>query len=338
MTLVQYTVDEISAILFAGYEYKLPEQTSDRINNLINELGIHLNSTLRNNGSRNVDPKNSGGRKSPQMVMKRNKSTQRLKDSSDEQWNRLKEFKATVLEKKEGTDKVLNEIRSCLNKISEKSYQAQLQSIKQSINDLLSQYDDASDETTTSDNFTKIANFIIDVARTNKLNSVLYANLYKELIVQFPIFQKLVNNIVNTYKESIRSIKYVDSSIDYDAFCDNNKSNDNRKSMVAFIINLMNIDVLSKEELKNTIITLQDLVINYIDEAEKTNEVDEITENIFIFITMMKRIIISNEECGSIIKNIDIISKYKAKDHPSLSSRAIFKHMDMIDLLKKEMK
>lgn len=337
MTLVQYTVDDFSGILFAGYEYKLPAQTRDGITNLINELGIHLNSAVRNTGVRNVDSKNTGSRKSPQTIMKRNKSTQKLKDCPDEQWNRLKEFKATIIEKKEGTDKFLNEIRSCLNKISEKSYQAQLQNIKQSIYDLLSQFDENSGEIV-DENFIKIANFIIEVASTNKLNSVLYANLYKELIVQFSIFQKLVNNVVDNYKESIRSIKCVDPSIDYDAFCDNNKSNDNRKAMVAFIVNLMNVDVLSKEELKNTIIILQELVINYIDEPEKSNEVDEITENIFIFISMMKRIIANNEECSSIIQNIDIISKYKAKDHASLSNRAIFKHMDMIDLLKKEMK
>lgn len=340
MTLVQYTVDYFSTISFSGNDYKLPEQTLDSINSLINELGIHLNSTVRTSGSRNIESKNAEGRKSPQSI-KRNKSTQRLKDGSDEQWNRLKEFKATVLEKKEGTDKLLSEIRSCLNKISEKSYQVQLQTIKQSITHLLSSYDDESDEicqTMTSDTFKKIANFIIDVASTNKLNSVLYANLYKELILQFPIFQKLVNDIVDNYKESIRGIKYVDPSINYDMFCENNKSNDNRKSMVAFIINLMNIDVLSKEELKNTVISLQTLINTYIDEVDKTNEVDEITENVFIFISMMKRIIVNNEECASIIQNIDIISKYKAKDHVSLSNRAIFKHMDMTDLLKKEMK
>ena len=167
------------------------------------------------------------------------------------------------------------------------------------------------------------------------MNSVLYANLYKELIVVFPQFQTMITPMLSQYIEELKKIKYVNHENDYDAFCDYNKVNDRRKALVMFMVNLMNIEVLSKEEIKNTILVVQDMIQDGIQQPDKSNEVEEFTENLYLFVTMTKGDVLSNERWKSILPNVKKISEYKSKEYKSLSNRAIFKHMDIMDILAK---
>ena len=71
-------------------------------------------------------------------------------------------------------------------------------------------------------------------------------------------------------------------------------------------------------------------VLKYIDEDNKVHEVDEITENVFLLITESKTTLENDDIWKNvIIQNIHNFILLKAKEHPSLSSRCIFKHMDM---------
>ena len=213
-------------------------------------------------------------------------------------------------------------------RISEKSYQTQLKEIQGLIQSSITV--EESDE-----NIVRLANIIFDVASSNKMNSVLYANLYKELIVVFPQFQTMITPMLSQYIEELKKIKYVNHENDYDAFCDYNKVNDRRKALVMFMVNLMNIEVLSKEEIKNTILVVQDMIQDGIQQPDKSNEVEEFTENLYLFVTMTKGDVLSNERWKSILPNVKKISEYKSKEYKSLSNRAIFKHMDIMDILAK---
>lgn len=334
---LQYKTEEFSDILFAGYEYKLPEQVINKLNDLIRELGVNVQTQSSSSGNtlRNTDNRSTGFRKPAPGLFKRVKPNPIIRTNqtiSDEQWNRVKEFKTTRPEKREGVEKAVCEIRASLNKMSEKSYQTQFQNIKNYIDQVAEDYLEKDVETniTHPEFLKKIANFIVDVASTNKLNSVLYSNIYKELILHYPILQDFVSEIVIKYVESIKNIKYVDNNVDYDLFCDNNKENDKRKALVVFLVNLTNIDVLPKESIKDVIIKLLDQIFQFMDIPNKTNEVDEITENIFIFLKMMKSDLLANDSWGTIKNNIETIQKFKTNQHVSLSSRAIFKYMDML--------
>jgi len=85
----------------------------------------------------------------------------------------------------------------------------------------------------------------------------------------------------------------------------------------------------------SVITQLEELVLKYIDEIDKTNEVEEITENIFIFVTMALETMSTSEDWQTVIDNINVCSKSKPKEHPSMSSRALFKYMDILDFIKK---
>ena len=74
---------------------------------------------------------------------------------------------------------------------------------------------------------------------------------------------------------------------------------------------------------------------------DKKNEVDELTENIAI---LFNKDIIDEVEDESdepeefyingqtIIESVNSLAKSKAKDYPSLSNKAIFKFMDLVEM------
>ena len=71
------------------------------------------------------------------------------------------------------------------------------------------------------------------------------------------------------------------------------------------------------------------------EQPNKTYELDEIMENYFILVTECMTILLQNPgEWDIIYQSIRQISEYKPKEKPSLSTRAIFKCMDIIDMKK----
>jgi hypothetical protein len=182
----------------------------------------------------------------------------------------------------------------------------------------------------------KIASTIFDIASANKFYSDLYADLYVELINKFEIFDDLLNGLLDKYYESLKNIHYVDHNVDYDGFCNYTKTNDLRKAMASFIVNLMKKDAIEKEKVINLILSIQKLLREYIDSDNRSNEVDEIIENLFLLLTQSFSAISSEEKWRSyILPQINEVSKLKSKDCKSLSSRAVFKCMDILDNLKK---
>jgi len=240
-------------------------------------------------------------------------------------WEKQKQFQTTKIEKKEGLEKIITDVRVCLNKISNKNYEGQRDSVIVLIDQIINQ-EDAGEI-----NLNKVANSLFDIASTNKFYSELYATLYKELTVLYPVFKDIVNDIIRQYLENVKSITTVDPNVDYDKYCDNNKINDKRKAMTAFIVNLMKQGILEKDEVSDIILKLEEMVVGYMSEPNRGDYVDEITENIFIFITMSVNELRENAKWEEITRNIRECSQCKSKDYPSMSSRAIFKYMDMAD-------
>jgi hypothetical protein len=258
----------------------------------------------------------NGGRKS--------KSSHYSRDNLTEDWNTPKNFKATVIEKKEGPEKTMNDIRVCLNKISLKNFDIQTEEIFKHIEILVD-----NDKSC----YKNIGDFIFDIASNNKFNSELYATLYKTIIEKHENFREIIDIQMGNYTNSINQIYYVDSNLDYDKFCEYNKVNDKRKALATFFVNLVKKELITKAQILTGISGLIDIVIENMEIENKANEVDEITENIFIFVTSLKNECSETLEWNGIKSSIEKLSKTKSKDKKSLSSRAIFKYMDMMDTL-----
>ena len=235
------------------------------------------------------------------------------------------QFKVTKIETKEGVEKQISDIRGLLNKISAKNYETQKVVVIEHIFATL----EGGGDNENLDHRHRIATVIFDIASTNKFLSELYADLYTELVAKMSIFADILDGLVDRYRETIHQIHYVDPNIDYDGFCQYNKTNDARKAMAAFIVNLMKRDLISKECVLTLVYELQELSRRYMDEVNRTNEVDEITENIAVFIAMGKAVLIDHELWKMRVEpNIQEFTKLRAKEHVSLSSRVVFKYMD----------
>jgi hypothetical protein len=340
---MRYTLQDFNDIIFNGYDYTLPDNVKATIKKLSLEFGnatvISITETVKENNKNHGDP-----RYKKQDFFNKNRKNNRA-EINDDVWEKTKAFKATIIEKKAGIDKTINDIRICLNKISNKNYHAHRDTIIDYIRSIANAGEDSSDDdgderrekliNINTANVEIISKAIFDIASTNKFYSELYATLYRELIEKFPVFRENIKEVVDGYKASIHKIVFVDSNEDYDNFCDNNKQNDKRKSLVSFIINLMKQDVIERSTVADIIIYLEDIVIKNVDIQNMTYEIEEITENMFIFITESMSTLNTNPIWETIVSNIVMLSKYKAKEHVSLSNRAIFKYMDILDKVKR---
>jgi hypothetical protein len=80
---------------------------------------------------------------------------------------------------------------------------------------------------------------------------------------------------------------------------------------------------------------LQEIISSYIKLANKTNELEELNENIFILVTNGKDILSIHEEWERIVSRIKFLSvlKVKMKEYPSVNNKLIFKNMDILEEL-----
>jgi hypothetical protein len=297
---------------------KLPEDVAKILSLLSDSLTV--TDAAGDNTGANKKPVPKNNRQYPQKV---------------EDWSAVRSHKVTkITEVKEGTEKTIKDIRIALNKFSNKNADTQHQNIVQLINQVILESKEVEEDTK------KVINIIFEIVSSNVFYSTLYAKLYKDLIVMFPAFGEKLTDIITKYKDSFNQIRIVDPNTDYDGFCESVKNNDLRRAMTTFIINLMKNDAMPEIDVLDIIIYLEELVMKFAEESDKSAVIEEITENIFILITENKKTLHKSDIwVNVIIPNIHTISKLRKTDaakYKSMTSRSTFKYMDIIDDLNKK--
>ena len=140
------------------------------------------------------------------------------------------------------------------------------------------------------------------------------------------------------------TIEYCDPKKNYDKFCDINKANEKRKAMSLFIVNLMKIGIVEKTQVLGLMRQIQELMYSNMRQEGKTNEVDELAENLFIMVKHSHAVFsaaaaaaASSTDAETIeifklrVEQITEVSKMKIKSKPSITNKTIFKHLDMLD-------
>lgn len=241
--------------------------------------------------------------------------------------NNIVQFKVTVVDVKEGIEKDINDIRKALNMISKKNFDTQKEIVLKFVRDFIND----------NDSLVKISTFIFDIASSNMFYGDIYADLYVHFIQESIIFEEILLHNLLSFKETIENIKHVDSNLDYDGYCNYVKENDKRKSMASFYMLLANKFVINVVDIINIIAYLQTKLLNFVNLNDKTVECEDITELLYILITNGKsnKQLTSNDVWLNIIDDVSVVSKYKSASHTSLSSRVIFKHLDIIDFMAK---
>lgn len=317
MTL--YNTEDYAGIVFNGIAYVLPDTILQTIKQLGVDLGIStmpVEQVQQNQDDRHK--RNSG---------KRGRPGNNRRDESNG-WDKQKTFKTTDIEKKEGLDKLFTDIKGCLNKLSAKNYITIKESLFEHIDNVFAHPDGNED-----DKYNKVVTQIFDIACINKTFSEIYARLYSELIQKLPNFKKYIVSLKREYLSGFDNIINVDPDVDYSKFCDVTKENDKRKSKSIFFTNLMKNDLMGEDEVIDILIWLKDKIISATDTEGETFYVEELIEVLFVYIKSIYDELYECSRFEPITAHIEQYAAYKAKEHLGLSSRIIFKYMDMLDIV-----
>ena len=234
-------------------------------------------------------------------------------------------FKERVITEKEDIDKVKDIIKGCLNKLTTKNYAQQKEVMVNILND-------NSDKESILEFFS--INFF-DIISRNRFYSELYSELFNELHILYPVLNKHKKMFMRSCLENIYNINYVDENVNYEGFCKNNKKNDTRRSMNIFLMNLLKKSLVESDEVLELVSRIKEQISENRDIENKSYLIEELTENLFIFISESNDTMKNHDEWNNIIDFVKEYSKYKSKDFSSITNRIIFKYMDMVDLLNK---
>ena len=267
--------------------------------------------------------------KSNSSISKKRKGNKNTEISNDD-WENLRTFQVTKIEQKTGINLHIDQVRLMLNKLTDKTFLDIRDQIINIIEVLIK-------DNTVDEEMTKISTTIFELASTNKFYSKIYADLYAELLKKYSFLKPIFDKNYYSYTDVFKNIECGDPNKDYDHFCEINKVNEKRKSISMFFVNLAINQIILKESI---ISIMKDLLVNILDLiliVDKKNEVDELTENIAILYN--KKIFDSNTnyndyliDGNTITTTINKLANSKSKDYKSLSNKAIFKYMDLVDM------
>lgn len=345
----KYTIHDINNIILNGFEYKISDEIIDMISNLTTEVGSPTYIKTPNFQKQNIEndetktqkhhPRSiyggpGGGDDKNNSSIKRRKGIPNKQHSEavkDDDWESIRTFSTTKMDQHEGIDIFIDNIRSNLNKMSIKTYDEINTNVISNIDELINQ--NISDEEKN-----KISNIIFEIASSNRFYSKLYANLYSNLLSKYEFIQMIFKEKLASIGDILNNVYYISPDENYDLFCKMNNENEKRKALVSFFINLVFYDVIAVNKIEELLIQLLDNLNNLIKEENKKFVVDEYIEIIFIlynkdlFNNNNNNTSINKDNHTKIIENIRYLAGVKVKTYPSLSSKSIFKLMDIVEM------
>ena len=322
MPTTKYNLKEFTDITFNGFDVVLPPETLSIINELSKQVGSPTyikTPTFQKRENIITSELTSSNKKN------KNKAVEILNDND---WETLRTFQTTKIDQKVGINAHIDILRFWLNKISDKTFSESYDKILEILDQLIK-------EETSNADMTLIGNTIFEIASNNRLFSKLYADLYCRLIDKYEIMKNVFDVNILSFMDLFNCIEYSDPSEDYNSFCKNNKDNERRKALSLFFVNLTNNNIIDESKIISLTCDLLTKLIIYMKEYNKTNQVNEITDNISILYSYKKEMfgscdVLFDEEY--FIPTIKKLAHCKAKTYPSLSTKSIFKFMDLLDM------
>ena len=331
LTDYRYSLPQIKIIASNDLNYTIPDETIKLLNYFSQQIGSNL--VITNSCFSKIEPKNEIIEDLYKSEKKRKKGNKNMEVSNDA-WDTIRTFEATKIEQKTGIDAILDNIKLILSKLT--MDKNQFNKIKDQliteINTIL--------ETDPSVTLL-IGNTLLNVALSQKKFTKMYAELYTELIGMYDWLKPIIDDQLIQYFELFDNMQYYDPDTNYDKFCDMNELNDKRKTYTQLFLHFSLTGVIHKTIIYEILIKLSSMMFALINETNKKFEVDEIIENISILfvkdILIIEKDLTFNKETNTInglcvSGLIKSFAKCKSKDYKSLSTKAIFKCMDLIEM------
>lgn len=313
--VIQYSDDDYNTILQSMKDFSLDETVVNTIIDLAKQVG------------------NPEYVKTPQFVKRK---PRRYSDD----WESIRNFKTTEIKKSEGIDASIDTIRKNLNKMTKKTYDKLIGKIFDEINSICSEKGFSKDDEglVNDEDIVKLGSTMFSIACGSAFLSDMYADMYVKLMDEYSFMKTIFKNNFKEFSKLFHSIDYCSPNEDYDKFCENNKTNERRRSISLFYVNLMIKKVICVNDILDIIIQLHTYMDEQIDTEDKSSIVDELSEILFKMIPPVRPHVeeIHNTKWDQIIRHVTDISQMKHKCRVSITNKSIFKHMDILDTLKKE--
>jgi hypothetical protein len=223
----------------------------------------------------------------------------------------------------------LDNVKKCLNKITEKTYNA----VK---NEIFSNIEESSLIETNDNKLKEIWNVIYDVSSSNNFHLEIYIKLIKEIMNEYSNIQKyIIENFdiyVNDLNKMINNNKNI-KELTYDELCNYNLEKSTIESKTAFFVMSLKYNLIEDTMLHNLLCNLFEDFIERI----KIKEYSDISTDILNLI----QIVLKNgkdylfQYKNKIIEYIDDILKIDRKENPGYNQKSKFILMDLQTLLKK---
>jgi hypothetical protein len=338
LTTQKYNLQQANAIIFAGFEYLIPDDSINMLNFLTGQIGssAFINSNVYQR-KEPIEVKDTGLTDDQGFKMdRRRKKGNKGMEVSNEDWDSIRSFQATKIEHKSGLDALIDKLKLAMSKLTKDKYLVIRDQIIGVLNEIVAEESDQAILTE------RIGNVMLDIVLSNKTLLKLYADLYSDLLGSYAWLRQSIDNHFQKYLDLFKEMKYYDPDKDYDKFCDMNVINEKRKLTSHLFVYLALNGLLPRLSIYELLVSLLRTMFDYINLPDKKFEVDEITENMAILFN--KEIIKTIEDSKeyneklyminglTIVKLITVFAKSKAKDYKSLSNKSIFKCMDLVEM------
>lgn len=234
-------------------------------------------------------------------------------------------FKTTELQKSQSNvEAEFDKIRLLLNKLTSNNYNDNLESIIFIIKFI---------EKDDKEYLEKIGKTIFEIGSKNKFWCELYAKLYHDIIKEFSIMKDICVRNFKGFQDIFQEFKIVDANEDYNLFCEYNKQNEKRRSLSKFFVLCANYEIIERKDIEYIIKRLFSKIYEYMQQKDKIDYVDEITENLKIMIENFDENFKSVYSYQDIKENIEKLSGLNTKDYSSLNNKILFNFMDIQDTM-----
>jgi|694.fasta_scaffold88820_3 hypothetical protein len=325
----KYTLNEINDISFIGFECVLNDETLSLIEEINNKVGSpnYIKTPIFNKRIKKSINDGIGFLKKNDGMNQKKKIKEII---NDDDWDLLSSFEVTKIEKKEGIDTEIVDIRSLLNMLTESNFSNKYDSII-IILDKLNIF--------SLEEKNKMYNVIIDITSGNSFYSEIYAKLFSKIVEKYKIINELFFERIKLYLNNFEFVENVNNE-SYDELCKKNKENDKSEAFSLFLVNLEKYNVIEKEVIINIIDNLLKKLLFYLKNSLYKSMVDKIIENLFILYKKewLENIFIKiNDKDKAKTKIIDLINgiveNIKVNIYPGISnkSKSYFKLIDTLE-------
>jgi hypothetical protein len=232
-------------------------------------------------------------------------------------------FKATVLQKRDGMEGVIDRLRKHLNKMSERTYD----SLREKAFAEIRSHEGAH-------NSLDVSNAVFNIVSSNGFYSELYSKFYANLLDEFPAMKATLDTNIQEAKTYMSDVVTKDPNEDYDAFCDQNKLNAAKRARGKFYVHLVARNVIGVEVIISVIQAVQSALLGAEEDRQAMGIRDELSETLFEMLAAGKSAgLCQHSGWNAVKRDLAKYASLKPDANKGITGKSIFRHMDILDAI-----